>query len=49
MKKLILHVSMRGVEKKKGDEELVRAWKDHNIDCRLIHHKIELIVSQLGL
>ena len=33
----------------RGNEELVRAWKDHNMDSRLMHHKIDLIASKLGI
>ena len=42
---LFLHVSLSQEAKKEGDEELVRAWKDHNVDCQLMHRKIDLMVS----
>ena len=49
MKNLMLHVAMRGVVKSQEDEEPVRAWKDLNADNRLMHPKIGLIASKLGI
>ena len=27
--------------KKEGDEELIKAWKEHNDECQDIHSKVE--------
>ena len=35
--------------KKEGDEELVRAWKEHNDECRRILSKVEAISVDLYL
>ena len=46
---MISHVSTEGDAKRKGDEELTRAWKEHNTNCRMMDHKVDLIVSFLGI
>ena len=38
-KNLILHASLSNTTKRKGDEEPVRAWKDHNADYIILMHK----------
>ena len=32
-----------------GDEEPVRAWKQHNGECHLIHQKVDILTSHLGI
>ena len=32
-----------------GDEEPVKAWKFHNGECHLIHQKVDIIASRLGV
>ena len=35
--------------KQAGDKEPVKAWKYHNGECQLIHQKVDIIASRLGV
>jgi len=48
-KNLLAHAIMTNMVKAQGDEEPVRAWKDHNVDSRLMHLKIDAIAKKIGL
>ena len=48
-KNLLAHAIMTNTAKAEGDEEPVRAWKDHNADSRLMHRKIVAIAKRLGI
>jgi len=48
-KNLLAHAIMTNMAKAEGDEEPVRAWKDHNAESRLMHRKIDAIANKLGL
>ena len=47
--KLVGHSYMEREEKMVGDEELVREWKHHNGEFHLIHQKVDVISSRLGV
>ena len=47
--KLVGHSFMEREAKSTGDEEPVRAWKLHNGECHLIHQKIDILASRLGV
>ena len=46
---LLTHSSLTTVAKLEGDEEPIRAWKEHNADCHLMHRKIDLMASHMGI
>ena len=46
---LISHSSLSTATKWEGDEELVSVWKDHNIDLRLMHRKIDIMATNMGI
>ena len=47
--KMVGHSYMEREAKIAGDEELVREWKHHNGACHLIHQKVDVIASRLGV
>ena len=47
--KMVGHSYMEKEAKVAGDEEIVREWKHHNGECHLIHQKVDVIVSRLGV
>ena len=47
--KLVGHSFMEREVKSAGDEEPVRAWKHHNGECHLIHQKVDILASRLGI
>lgn len=48
-KGMLGRVLMERSAKDEGDTEPVRAWKEHNSDCRLMHRKVDVIGSKLGI
>lgn len=48
-KNLLAHAIMTNMAKAQGDEERVRARKEHNADSRLMHLKIDAIAKKIGL
>ena len=47
--KMVGHSYMEREAKMASDEELVREWKHHNGECHLIHQKVDVIASRLGV
>ena len=47
--KLVGHSYMEREAKMAGDEESVREWKHHNGECHLMHQKVHVIASRLGV
>ena len=47
--KLIAYSSLRATTKWEGDGEPVRVWKEHNSYCRLMHRKIDLMDTKMGI
>ena len=47
--KLVDHSFMEWEAKSTGDKEPVRAWKHHNGECHLIHQKVDILASRLGI
>ena len=46
---LVGHSFMEWEAKSARDEEPVRAWKHHNGECHLIHQKVDILASRLGI
>ena len=46
---LVGHSFMEWEAKSARDEEPVRAWKHHNGYCHLIHQKVDILASRLGI
>ena len=47
--KLVGHSYMEREAKMAGDEEPVREWKHHNGECHLMHQKVDVLASRLGV
>ena len=47
--KLVGHSYIEREAKMVGDEEPVREWKQHNGECHLIHQKVDVLASRLGV
>ena len=48
-KNLLAQSSLSNATKREGDEEHVRVWKEHNVDCLLMHRKIDIIARKIGI
>ena len=46
---LIAHSSLSIAAKQEGDEEPVRVWKEHNVDCHLMHIKTDIMATKMGI
>ena len=47
--KMVSHSYIEREAKNEGDEEPMKAWKSHNGECHLIHQKVDLIDSRIGV
>ena len=46
---LVGHSSIAREAKFEGDVEPVKAWKEHNSECHLMHKKIDVIAAKLNI
>ena len=46
--RLVGHSAAMREEKQAGDLEPVPFWKEHNVECHTMHHKLDVLVARLG-